>query len=144
MKTCKECRKKRPIENFSVVGHGRYRSNTCKKCVTVKATAYRAKNSAAYQAYARKNQLKQKFRLTVEEYEALLKEQKGRCAICRKKPYDKRNGKIIHLSVDHDHATGKVRGLLCKRCNAAIGMLLDDPKLVVRALEYLQTKNYEQ
>jgi hypothetical protein len=48
-----------------------------------------------------------------------------------------RGGKILPLSVDHNHKTGRVRGLLCKRCNVAIGMLDDNPKLLARALEYL-------
>lgn len=59
--------------------------------------------------------------------------QGGVCRICANKPP---NGK--RLCVDHDHETGAVRGLLCQKCNTAIGMLNDDPALVERALDYLR------
>ncbi len=70
--------------------------------------------------------------LTLEEYEGMVAEQNGLCAICR---HVCSTGQ--RLCVDHDHSTGRVRGLLCRSCNIAIGKLGDDPDLVRRALEYL-------
>lgn len=58
--------------------------------------------------------------------------QMGLCSICQKPECN------IKLAVDHDHETGKVRGLLCKRCNMAIGLLDDDPHVVTRAALYLK------
>lgn len=57
------------------------------------------------------------------------------CAICGKKQVD--NGARRVMIMDHDHATGKFRGILCSGCNTAIGQFKDDPKLVERALKYL-------
>lgn len=58
--------------------------------------------------------------------------QGGRCAICRREPEQGRR-----LAVDHDHATGEVRGLLCKACNTALGMFRDDVASLARAIGYL-------
>ena len=76
--------------------------------------------------------LKRKFGITMEEYQRMLYEQKGVCAICRKPPTKKR------LAVDHDHNTGRIRGLLHTQCNAAIGILKDDPAVMYAAAVYLE------
>ena len=65
------------------------------------------------------------------------KAQGGKCAICREKETRKRRGRIARLSVDHDHSTGDIRGLLCTRCNTAIGLLEDDITLLKNAIDYL-------
>lgn len=99
------------------------------------AEALRTKGKQAYVANPerfRKNNLK-KYGLTLEDYAALEKVQKSLCAICLRPD----NG--IRLAVDHNHTTGKVRGLLCKRCNKALGGFRDDPSLISRAAEYLRT-----
>ncbi len=81
----------------------------------------------------RKHLLKKKYGMTPEEYDALLKMQKGRCAVCRKK----HNISGRRLFVDHDHKTKRVRGLLCYACNTAAGMLKDSPKLAKKLEGYL-------
>lgn len=73
--------------------------------------------------------------ITPEEYAALLDRQLGRCAICRADSAGGRGG----WHVDHDHNTGKVRGLLCHSCNLGLGHLKDDPALLRAAMEYLAT-----
>lgn len=75
--------------------------------------------------------------ITIHEYDELLMKQNGVCAICGKPETHIQYGKFRPLSVDHDHATGKVRGLLCTGCNRGIGFLRDDPKLLNKAAEYL-------
>jgi hypothetical protein len=72
--------------------------------------------------------------ITLKEYDALLQEQDGVCAIC-KKVDDVLDRK---LSVDHDHKTGKVRGLLCTHCNTGIGQLKESLELLLVAAEYLK------
>lgn len=72
-----------------------------------------------------------RYGITTERYEDLLRSQGGLCAVCRDKD-------SLSLVVDHDHATGRVRGLLCHRCNTAIGFLQDNSVGVRRALEYLE------
>lgn len=82
--------------------------------------------------------LKRHYGLNIKGYNKLLKQQGGVCAICRNKEISKQNKKIKFLSVDHDHITGKNRGLLCKNCNTAIGSLSDDVLILQKAIEYLK------
>ena len=67
-----------------------------------------------------------------EDYTALVLKQGDRCAICHKPD------PVQALSVDHDHATGKVRGLLCNNCNRGIGMLGDNSEVMAAAAAYLK------
>jgi len=67
--------------------------------------------------------------LSDEDFGAMYRDQGGRCAICEDE---------TRLNVDHDHETGKVRGLLCRRCNVALGFLRDDPELADLAAAYLR------
>lgn len=80
----------------------------------------------------RKRTLRDTYELTLEDYDRMLESQHGRCAICRQAPAEKL------LSIDHDHSSGKVRGLLCSACNFAIGTFNDDPKRIKRAARYLE------
>jgi hypothetical protein len=66
-------------------------------------------------------------------YQRMYEAQRGLCYICQRA-----NGKTKRLAVDHDHKTGEVRGLLCGPCNKYLGLLRDDPKLLQRAIMYLQ------
>jgi hypothetical protein len=74
--------------------------------------------------------LRRLYGITLAEYEAMVKKQNGRCAIC-----DEESA----LHVDHDHETGEVRGLLCQKCNTAIGHLRHDEHLLRRAIDYLSS-----
>ncbi len=71
--------------------------------------------------------------LTVAEYDSLVLKQKGRCAICRSPD----PGRTQSWQVDHNHATGAFRGLLCNLCNLGLGAFHDKPKLLRGALRYL-------
>ena len=66
-------------------------------------------------------------------------EQNGRCAICGVPEYELPS----RLYIDHDHETGKVRGLLCPSCNTGLGHLKDDPEVLLRACIYLLTRGKE-
>jgi hypothetical protein len=79
--------------------------------------------------------LRRNYGITAEDYDRMLSEQGGACAVCGGGP----RGNHKYLSVDHDHATGVVRGLLCTTCNPAIGMFKDDPALLRRAADYLES-----
>jgi len=74
-----------------------------------------------------------RYDLTIEQFESLLKEQGGACAICRSTKFGPKN-----WHVDHDHKTGRVRGLLCHNCNLAIGLMKDNPKQLHEAAHYLE------
>jgi uncharacterized CHY-type Zn-finger protein len=111
---CGICKKELPMADFYK------RSYWCKEC-----------EKENNQKHPRLKSRYKRFGITLEGYAIRLENQRGRCAIC---------GRVSErrLSVDHDHKTGKVRGLLCTRCNTGIGCFCDDQKLLNRAIEYLQ------
>lgn len=86
----------------------------------------------------RKQALKARFGITPEQYAAKLLEQNGVCAICSQPETRIMRGKVMPLSVDHDHATGKIRDLLCGRCNSGLGHFADDPSLMIKAIGYVR------
>lgn len=71
--------------------------------------------------------------LTVERFDQMVATQGGMCAICRRPP----NGRGRRLHVDHDHVSGRVRGLLCHSCNTSIGHLAESAEILARAIVYL-------
>ncbi|WP_208115423.1 endonuclease VII domain-containing protein [Nocardia ignorata] len=79
-----------------------------------------------------------KYGLTVDDYERMWKAQDGKCAICRLPQKRYSDGRLIDLAIDHCHATGQVRGLLCSGCNRAIGLVDDDPAILEAAAAYLR------
>jgi hypothetical protein len=79
----------------------------------------------------RSTYLNRKYGITIEEYEAMLARQGGGCGICGRPP-----SASISLHIDHDHRTGRIRGLLCFVCNSSLGEL-DDPDLLWAALVYV-------
>lgn len=85
----------------------------------------------------RRNRLRRNFGLTVADFDRMFADQGGVCAICKE---PETRSRWYTLAVDHCHKTGRVRGLLCNRCNAAIGMLRDRPELAVAAGEYLRCR----
>lgn len=74
-------------------------------------------------------QLQKKYGISIEQYEAMKEEQRYKCAICHSAPHI--------LYVDHCHESNQVRELLCMKCNAAMGLLQDDPEIGKSMVEYL-------
>ena len=93
---------------------------------------YREQVRARSRERYRENHLKTKYGISLADYEAMLRRQRGRCGICKRRPGKRR------LCVDHDHKTGQVRGLLCGRCNSGNGFYQDDPRLTRAATAYLE------
>jgi hypothetical protein len=124
-KKCCRCEAENPSNN-----------GYCKPCMREYRREWRARpgNAKKMNDACRRSALKKKYGLTVEEFDRMLAEQGNGCAICGRSDADSRGGR---LHVDHCHATGRVRGLLCSACNTAIGKLNDDPELLGRAREYL-------
>jgi Recombination endonuclease VII len=81
----------------------------------------------------RKHRLRCVYGISLEEYDAMLDSQGGVCAICKKKPDE---GKA--LFVDHCHVTGRVRGLLCGKCNSVLAFGNDNPDILRAAIAYLR------
>lgn len=101
---CRDCERKVPIYRFG-------RCRACDREKQIKANSKRD-DRAFLDWHYRTN-----FGITYETYLKMFKRQKGLCAICKKPERETVNGKIKRLAVDHDHKTGKVRGLLCGKCN---------------------------
>lgn len=78
--------------------------------------------------------LKRKYNLSIEEYETLIESQNNSCKVCGTHAKNNIKGKLY---IDHCHTTGKVRGLLCMKCNSALGLLNDDKTLVQKLFDYL-------
>jgi len=74
--------------------------------------------------------------ITMEQYEAMLVLQGGKCALCYRVPEGRGNCSVLH--VDHNHETGQVRRLLCFDCNNGLGRFRDDPDVLRRAVAYLE------
>lgn len=85
----------------------------------------------------RNTELKKQYGITLDQWEKMHEEQGGVCAICKACESEK-STRYSNLAVDHCHATGRVRGLLCNACNRAVGFLQDDPARARRLAEYLE------
>lgn len=83
-------------------------------------------------------QLKKLYNITIEDYNLMFKNQNGLCSICGRHQSEL----VRKLQVDHDHVNGKIRGLLCSRCNVGLGSFKDSIGLFTKAIEYIQ-KNRE-
>lgn len=92
--------------------------------------------------YSREWTLNRKYNIGKVEYDAMLVKQNGVCAICCEAEVfiNKKTGKLQEFSVDHDHETSAVRGLLCVRCNRMLGYARDDQGILRRAIRYLEAK----
>jgi hypothetical protein len=82
----------------------------------------------------RKHDLRKKWKMTEAEYDHKLQEQGGVCAICGGQEIKKG----WHMSIDHDHATGKIRDILCSRCNVILGQARDSVPFLEKCIEYLK------
>jgi len=96
-----------------------------------KLNAYRRARYAFDSATVRNQTYKSRYGITLEDYNNMYEAQSGLCAICFKSSGARR------LSVDHNHTTGAVRGLLCHRCNTSLGLLNDDVNVLLSAIKYL-------
>lgn len=129
-KKCSSCKKVKPLPEFGVKLQTKDGlMGRCKEC----QAKYRTLRYISNPKHYRNLRLKQKFGIEPEDYDLMYIDQDGRCEICgiHQSELPKK------LAVDHDHSTGQVRGLLCQKCNSAIGLLKEDPILVTRVLTYL-------
>lgn len=131
---CPRCETEKPPEDFPRDprrASGRY--SYCKKCKASYMRERFAANQEALQLADYFRRIERRYGLSREGYEALLEAQEGRCGICR----DPQSAHPRRFSVDHDHETGVVRGLLCHRCNRGLGYLGDGAEGLEAALAYL-------
>lgn len=132
---CNKCDKVKPVSEFYKDRPNGSKRYECKDC---HLEYYRNRWKDADPSYrdARKESSRKyilsQYGLTQEDYDTMLKGQGFVCAVCGTEP------ESGNLAIDHCHKSGGVRGLLCKQCNAAIGLLGDDVEGLRRALSYLE------
>jgi hypothetical protein len=116
---CRGCNETKPMDAFGRRGAGWV--SRCKTCTNASA---QVRNLAI------------KYGMTLDDYERMHAQQSGVCAICMRSSVYK--GEERRLAVDHDHTTGKVRGLLCQTCNRVLGLVDDNVEVLRRAIDYLE------
>jgi len=132
MKRCSRCKMVRPFADFGT-------DPRCRPCLRIRSREQRQRGIGKTQGSRVVAHLRQLYGLTYERYLEMLIAQDYRCAICRKPEtvISHRSGVVKNLAVDHDHATGTVRGLLCTACNNGLARFRDNPTLLSRAITYL-------
>ena len=136
---CSVCQKYKLLntDNFfrssiAIAGFG-YR---CKPCDKIAKSNWYKKNKERATMSSKNRTWKHKFGVTVEWYKTQLMAQNGCCAICRS---DKNKGRFgTYFVIDHNHSSGKIRGLLCNTCNRTLGMFKEDPAILRRGAEYIE------
>jgi hypothetical protein len=110
-----------------------------KSALQARGRDYMRARRTAHPDKCRDAKLRSSFGISVQDYERMYRAQGGVCAVCFEKETSKRKGVVRRLCVDHNHATGQVRGLLCSWCNLAIGYLRDDALRAHSVMVYLET-----
>lgn len=98
---------------------------------------WRTNNRVKYLRGKKDNRLRKTYGITLVEFEIMLETQNGVCLICGLPEIKEKD----NLSVDHCHSTNKVRGLLCSKCNTAIGLFDEDINRILKAIEYIKEHN---
>lgn len=138
-KACRKCGESKPYSEFNK-GNDRFGLHTwCKSCVAHYKKEWRKAdgNGAREAATSRRHYYKATYGISVDDYERMLEEQFFECPICGKDVDDE--GSMF--SVDHNHTTGVIRGLLCRQCNRALGMFSDSADVLRRAITYLENED---
>ena len=140
-KRCRDCGEVKPLDAYPLQKGGKHgRHPLCKPCRAAQERRRyhrdrerilaRTRGDKRKLSRTRWRSLERKYGLYRTEYETLFVAQRGCCAICELRP--------ARLYVDHCHATGRVRGLLCANCNFGVGDFGDDPDRCVVAADYLR------
>jgi len=144
-KRCPRCNEVKGLFAFTIPQTGKRAGMPVSQCKTCRAETARQANAGDETLYRRvqwPSKLRTKYGIEPEEYYAMLEAQGGGCALCKAStPSDrhyKRRGKAEMFHVDHCHATGRVRGLLCHLCNRALGLIRDNADLADRMSAYLR------
>lgn len=137
--TCKRCGAEKPASQM----RPDYRY-ICLVCFSQIGNEWQSRNPEAAANHKRRYQLMKKFGLTLDEAKAILAAQGNACAICQKSlRFPDSPGSVLESPhVDHDHATGKVRGILCFKCNVGLGSFDDDTLKLAAAIDYINRSTY--
>jgi hypothetical protein len=129
---CLECRGKIDAKNYAKM------TAEQREGLNERNKRWRRSNPDKYRRVTTACRRKREYKLLDGDYEQMLAEQNGLCAICQKPETKKVNGRVVELSVDHNHITGEIRKLLCQKCNLMIGYSMEDPGTLEAAAKYLR------
>ena len=133
MKQCSKCQMVKPLEDFYKIRKSGRLHGSCKECTKKKSRESAQRLGRDH----RKNiELQWHYGINLATFNEMLEEQEGKCVCGSTK--GRKNKESLH--VDHDHNTGIIRGLLCDRCNRAIG-LVDDPASLRALADYIESAN---
>ncbi len=136
-KVCRRCKLDKPVTEYYKAHRNTDRLQSyCKPCGIKNGAEWRKRPSSKIKDKQRK--LITRYGVTQLQYNDLLESQNGLCKICSVPPTSKRNQEKYSLSVDHCHKTGKIRGLLCKSCNLAVGGVADNIEWAYGIAKYLK------
>lgn len=143
-KMCTVCKVAKPFEHFydgykakkqQYATNRRYPHSRCKSCDHARVKVYHKNNRDKVTKQQLISHRRREYGITEEEYNKMISSQNNLCAICNKPSHKT-------LFIDHDHVTGKVRGLLCSHCNTGIGFFKDDIAALANAIKYLTSPNF--
>lgn len=139
-KRCSKCKDDKELEKFpkskyNKDGYHHY----CKECNSIDKKNRYATNEE-YRHKQKNSVLKKKYNLSIKEVELKIKKQKGKCTICGKR-LDFKNS---DAHVDHDHKTGKIRDVLCRKCNFALGQVNDDIDYMNQLILYVKKHSIDK
>ena len=136
MKKCTKCGEVKPLDSFSTEKRAKDgRRSACKTCLNISASKYYKDKDYVYSAEYRRRKTLACYGITPEDFNDMLEEQDNRCKICN---IEERHAAKGRFHVDHCHDTGKVRGLLCSKCNQGLGMFNDNSQFLREAATYLE------
>lgn len=140
-KTCCVCGERKHFDLFyNFKNKSDNKCYRCKSCDDKARKKWSSSNPEKAYTSMRGRNLKHKYGISLEEYKEMLTNQGGKCAICKATENNTTGDrKDWNFAVDHDHKTGKVRGLLCNNCNRALGLFKDSANLLAEAKKYLET-----
>ncbi len=130
---CNKCGEGKPLEDFPF--NNGYRRKRCRGCRVKAQREWRKKNPIKVKEAQRRHKLK-KYGITDVEYQKIIKTQNNRCEVCGNEEKERPK-----MPIDHNHATGKFRGVICSRCNRVLGAVDDEATLLRKLAEYLERHN---
>lgn len=134
MRVCFGCKKELSLENFTKDNTRGGHQRECKECC--RERKFKWHQTPSGQRSSANTKLKRRFGITIDDYERMYAEQGGECLCCGAS-----ESVLGHrLAVDHCHTTGKVRGLLCKGCNVALGHAKENPDILRSLAKYAEER----
>lgn len=137
-KSCTKCLITKSLEDFPFNNKEKnWRGSWCRNCCYKRMDHKELIEGSKRRIYKKdqkfKNDLRVKYNLTFDQYLKLIEDQQRKCKIC--------NLEEVKLNIDHDHKTGRIRGLLCRNCNLGLGFMKDNCDILAKSIEYLTETN---